>query len=177
MNGWENFLVLCWFFSSTWLWWNFLAIYNHWTRIVDCAGGLDWWTDTKNAPFFFLNFFYIINLLCPAFNNCRDMESSSCIFLYWWTRWTTMNSIQGHIWKSRNWKWNGNWKRKLETEAGKGNEGKKLNNHFFVDSQVVCFVTALVFLAVVMGLGLHGMCSPPFFFVYETFMLSKGYTS
>jgi len=24
------------------------AIYNHWTGLVDWAGGLDWWTDTKN---------------------------------------------------------------------------------------------------------------------------------
>ena len=25
-----------------------LAIYNHWTGLVDWTGGLDWWTDTKN---------------------------------------------------------------------------------------------------------------------------------
>ena len=24
------------------------AVYNHWTGLVDWAGGLDWWTDTKN---------------------------------------------------------------------------------------------------------------------------------
>ena len=24
------------------------AVYNHWTRLVDWTGGLDWWTDTKN---------------------------------------------------------------------------------------------------------------------------------
>ena len=30
-------MVYCW-----------LAIYNHWTGLVDWTGGLDWWTDTKN---------------------------------------------------------------------------------------------------------------------------------
>ena len=25
-----------------------LAVYNHWTGLVDWTGGLDWWTDTKN---------------------------------------------------------------------------------------------------------------------------------
>ena len=25
-----------------------MAIYNHWTGLVDWTGGLDWWTDTKN---------------------------------------------------------------------------------------------------------------------------------
>ena len=32
-----SFMVYCW-----------LAIYNHWTGLVDWTGGLDWWTDTKN---------------------------------------------------------------------------------------------------------------------------------
>ena len=25
-----------------------MAVYNHWTGLVDWTGGLDWWTDTKN---------------------------------------------------------------------------------------------------------------------------------
>ena len=25
-----------------------LAVYNHWTGLVDWTGGRDWWTDTKN---------------------------------------------------------------------------------------------------------------------------------
>jgi len=27
------------------------AVYNHWTRLVNWTGGLDWWTDTKNHAF------------------------------------------------------------------------------------------------------------------------------
>ena len=28
-----------------------MAVYNHWTGLVDWTGGLDWWTDTKNHFF------------------------------------------------------------------------------------------------------------------------------
>ena len=31
-----------------------VAVYNHWTGLVDWTGGLDWWTDTKNHFYTFL---------------------------------------------------------------------------------------------------------------------------
>ena len=30
-----------------------LAVYNHWTGLVDWTGGLDWWTDLKNHLYAF----------------------------------------------------------------------------------------------------------------------------
>ena len=61
------------------------------------------------------------------------------------------------IWKSRKWKWNGNWKRKLEMETGNGNWKRKLEtNQKTHQSLVQCF--------------LHSVLSP-----YSSILLSNHY--